>query len=87
MLDAKPQLPPSPLLLETHYSVQFLAELWKLDESTVRRWFENAPGVLKVGKAKKRKNGTREYYTLRIPASVAQREYDARSIANERRSA
>jgi hypothetical protein len=32
--------------LEPHYSVQVLAELWRLDESTIRRIFEVAPGVL-----------------------------------------
>jgi hypothetical protein len=80
-------IPDSPLPLEQHHSVQFLAEMWSLDESTVRRWFENAPGVLKIGKAKKRKNGTREYYTLRIPNSVAQREYEARVVAPEKKSA
>ncbi|MFZ0589451.1 MAG: hypothetical protein WAM39_03100 [Bryobacteraceae bacterium] len=29
--------------LEPHYSVQVLAELWRLDESTIRRIFEGAP--------------------------------------------
>lgn len=66
--------------LEPHYSVQVLAELWRLDESTIRRMFESAPGVLKLGNDR-RKKGKREYYILRIPASVAQREYQRRLIA------
>jgi hypothetical protein len=53
------------------------AELWRLDESTIRRIFEDAPGVLKVGN-ERRRSGKREYFTLRIPASVAEREYQRR---------
>jgi hypothetical protein len=66
--------------LEPHYSVQVLAELWRLDESTVRRIFEAAPGVLRLGNDKRR-GGKREYFTLRIPASVAEREYQRRIVA------
>ncbi len=63
-----------PSSLEPHYSVQMLAELWRLDEATVRRIFESAPGVLRLGEAKcgSQKRG---YFTLRIPASVAEREH------------
>src|SRR5690242_19238730 len=35
--------------LEPHFSVQVLAEMWRLDESTIRRIFEDAPGVLRLG--------------------------------------
>jgi hypothetical protein len=66
--------------LEPHYSVQVLAELWRLDESTIRRIFEAAPGVLRLGNDKRR-SGKREYFTLRIPASVAEREYQRRVVA------
>ena len=66
--------------LEPHYSVQVLAELWRLDESTIRRIFEAAPGVLRLGNDKRR-TGKREYFTLRIPASVAEREYQRRIVA------
>jgi hypothetical protein len=66
--------------LEPHYSVQVLAELWRLDESTIRRIFEVAPGVLRLGDDKPR-SGKREYFTLRIPASVAEREYKRRIVA------
>ena len=53
---------------------QMLAELWRLDNATVRRIFETAPGVLRLGDDK-RGNGKRGYFTLRIPASVAEREH------------
>ena len=72
--------------LEPHYSVQVLAELWRLDESTIRRIFEDVPGVLKLGN-EKRRSGKREYYTLRIPASVAAREYERRLIAANKKGA
>ena len=71
-------LPDSPVILEPHHSVQFYAELWSLDETTVRRMFENEPDVLRITKGKKRKNGIREYVTLRIPYSVAERVYRRR---------
>jgi hypothetical protein len=67
--------------LEPHYSVQVLAELWRLDESTIRRIFEAAPGVLRLGNDERR-SGKREYITLRIPASVAEREYQRRIVAS-----
>lgn len=70
----------SPSSLEPHYSVQVLAELWRLDESTIRRIFESAPGVLRLGN-ERRRSGKREYFTLRIPASVAEREYQRRIVA------
>jgi hypothetical protein len=68
---------PSASSFEPHYSVQVLAELWRLDESTVRRIFENVPGVLKLANDRSR-NGKGVYCTLRIPASVAEREYQRR---------
>ena len=72
--------PTSPSSLEPHYSVQVLAELWRLDESTIRRMFESTPGVLKLGN-ESRRSGKREYFTLRIPASVAEREYQRRIVS------
>jgi hypothetical protein len=74
-----PNLPPSSL--EPHYSVQVLAELWRLDESTIRHIFETAPGVFRLGNDKPR-SGKRDYFTLRIPASVAEREYQRRIVAS-----
>lgn len=34
---------------EKHYSVSGLASSWQLSENTIRRMFENEPGVLKWG--------------------------------------
>lgn len=63
---------------DPHYTPQELAALWKLDESTVRRLFADEPGVFRVGKLGRR-DGKREYFTLRIPASVATRVYCQRT--------
>jgi hypothetical protein len=60
--------------------VQVLAELWRLDESTIRRIFDAAPGVLRLG-SDTRRSGKRDYFTLRIPVSVAEREYQRRVVA------
>jgi hypothetical protein len=73
-------LPSLPASLEPHFSVQVLAELWRLDESTIRRIFEAAPGVLRLG-SDTRRSGKRDYFTLRIPVSVAEREYQRRVVA------
>jgi hypothetical protein len=56
---------------ERHYSVLELAELWNLSENTIRRMFENEPGVLKWGSREGRFK--RRYTTLRIPETVALR--------------
>jgi hypothetical protein len=55
-----------------------LAGLWKFDQTTIRRMFHDEPGVMKVGKANRR-DGKRDYMTLRIPESVALRVYAERS--------
>lgn len=59
---------------EPHYTPKQLADLWRLDESTIRRLFHDEPGVLKYGNSYLR-SGRREYVTLRIPESVARRVY------------
>ena len=63
---------------ERHYTPHELAELWKLDESTVRRMFMDETGVLIYGK-EKRRDGRRDYVTLRIPESVAKKVYEQRT--------
>jgi len=62
----------APAFDEPHYSVADLGTLWGLDQSTIRRMFQDQPGVLKIGKAGRR-DGKRDYMTLRIPRSVARR--------------
>jgi hypothetical protein len=63
---------------EHHYTPHDLAELWKFDESTIRRMFIDEPGVLIYGK-ERRRDGRRDYVTLRIPESVARRVYERRT--------
>jgi hypothetical protein len=65
-------------VFEEHYTAQELAQIWKLDETTIRRIFQDEPGVLKIGKLGRR-DGRRDYITLRIPASVAIRVYQRRA--------
>jgi hypothetical protein len=61
---------------ERHYTPRDLAEIWRLDESTIRRMFQDEPGVLRIGATGRRNK--RDYVTLRIPASTAARFYQAR---------
>ena len=59
---------------ELHFTIRELSELWRFDVATVRRWFHDEPGVLVHGKTGRR-DGQRDYLSMRIPASVAQRVY------------
>jgi hypothetical protein len=61
---------------ERHYTSQEVGELWHLDASTIRRIFQDEPGVLKIGQIGRRSK--RDYVTLRIPASTVERVYRAR---------
>jgi len=65
-------------VFERHFTPKQLGELWGLDESTVRRIFQDEPGVLKIGKSGRR-DGKRDYMSLRIPESVAVRVHKERS--------
>jgi hypothetical protein len=58
---------------ERHYTVAEVAALWNLSVDAVRKLFRNEPGVLVLGRNKRR--GTRGYMTLRIPQSVLERVY------------
>ena len=68
---------PEPITVDPHYSPQFYAELWGMSPSTVVRWFQDTEGVLKL--AKPSKNGRRIRVELRIPFSLAMREYRQRT--------
>jgi hypothetical protein len=57
--------------IEPHYSAAMVAELWHLDVETVRRLFQNEPGVVVLQSPAKK--GKRGYKTLRIPQSVLER--------------
>jgi hypothetical protein len=61
---------------ERHFTPKELADLWRLDESTIRRIFQDVPGVMKIGSIGRRNK--RDYVTLRIPASAADRFYRER---------
>ena len=50
------------------YTPRELADLWRLSEQSIRRMFQDRPGVLKIGSGNPR--GKRGYVTLRIPAGV-----------------
>jgi hypothetical protein len=62
---------------EQHFTPRELAQSWGLSDDTIRRWFEDEPGVLKGGVDGRR--GRRRKMFLRIPASVAQRVYRERT--------
>lgn len=54
-----------------------LAELWKLSENSIRRLFQDEPGVFKLGESNPR--GRRGYVTLRVPTVVVERVFRERS--------
>lgn len=62
---------------EQHLTPRELAQGWGLSDDTIRRWFEDEPGVLKGGVDGSR--GRRRKIFLRIPVSVAQRVYRERT--------
>jgi hypothetical protein len=68
---------PEPVAIDPHYSPQFYAELWGMSASTVVRWFQDTDGVLKLSTPSK--NGKRTRVELRIPFSLAMREYRRRT--------
>jgi hypothetical protein len=63
---------------ERHFTPMELADIWQLDKTTIRRMFQDLPGVLKIGKSNRR-DGKRDYVTLRIPEAVALRVYQERT--------
>jgi hypothetical protein len=63
---------------EEHFEPAELGLLWKLDATTIRRIFQDEPGVLRIGKSNRR-DGKRDYITLRIPKSVAERVWREKS--------
>lgn len=60
--------------IEELYTPQDLAKLWKLHPTTIQRMFVDEPGVLVYGK-EGRRDGKRQYITIRIPISVANSVY------------
>jgi hypothetical protein len=58
--------------LEKHYSPQEVAKFWGLSPDTIRKLFQDEPGVLKVGEPSRRleQKLKRSYITLRIPEAL-----------------
>jgi hypothetical protein len=52
-----------------HYSPEEVAEMWNLSCETVRRLFQDVPGVLVIGSSISQR-GKRRYRTMRIPESA-----------------
>lgn len=65
--------PQPPAELERHYSVAEVAEAWNLSPDTIRRRFENLPGVIRIGHAATKNK--KKYVTLRIPSRVLSAEH------------
>ena len=61
----------TPTPAERHYAAAQVAELWQFNVETIRRLFQDEPGVV-VLQAPVRK-GRRPYKTIRIPQSVLER--------------
>lgn len=57
---------------ERHYTVNELAELWRLSGEFVRQLVQHEPGVTEWVRSRP---GRRRYRVLRIPHTVAQRVY------------
>lgn len=66
-----------PITIDPHFSPGFYAELWGVSESTVVRWFQDLPGVLKLSKPSRK--GRRSRVELRIPFSLAMEVYRERT--------
>lgn len=60
-------------------TVDELAKQLKMHRSTVTRLFIDEPGVIRYGHSRLR--GKKQYYTLRIPASVVQRVIGRMKVA------
>ena len=60
-------------VLERHFSVEELAESWRVSDDFVRRLFQNEPGVVVFMNVRP---GRRVYRTIRIPESVALRVHE-----------
>jgi hypothetical protein len=61
----------APTPAERHYAPSEVAELWQLDVETIRRIFQDEPGVIVLKSPVKK--GRRPYKTIRIPHSVLER--------------
>jgi hypothetical protein len=65
---------------EIVYTANELARARKLHPSTVRKIFVREPGVIRLGHP--RSSGRRQRFTLRIPASVAERVFGLMTVSD-----
>jgi len=63
------------MLNEHHYHVGELAGIWGFSAATIRRLFRNESGVLRL-EGQGVLSGKRQFVTLRIPESVAERVHE-----------
>jgi hypothetical protein len=70
-------VPASDLFFGEVFTPAEIAKALKLSTNTVRRLFQDEPGVIKIGEANPREK--RGYQTLRIPRQVAERVLRERS--------
>jgi hypothetical protein len=64
-------------MMQRHYQPKELAALWGFSVDTIRKWFEDEPGVLTEDRPEKMHK--RGYRSIRIPESVAMRVYERRT--------
>ena len=63
------------------YTPAELAKLKKLHPVTIREMFRDEPGVIRLGRPASPGGRRRSYYTLRIPASVAERVFGRMTVS------
>jgi hypothetical protein len=67
------------LLKEPVFTSEELAELKRVHLTTIIKWFMDEPGVMRIGKGALGEK--RQYFSLRIPASVAQRVFQRMTVS------
>lgn len=75
--DVQAPAPVAVLAIERHFSVQEVAELWGISDESVRRMFEDQPGVLKLSIPRLVQNRKHKpHVRLSIPLSVLTRLHE-----------
>ena len=74
----------TPPLVERHFTVSELAELWQISQDSATRLFEGEPGVFDP-QPTPRSRRRRRKRNLRIPESVAARVYRRMTVPEGRR--
>jgi hypothetical protein len=66
-------------IVELKFTVEELAAQHKVHRSTIQKLFVDEPGVIRFGHGGSRKK--RQYFTLRIPVSVAVRVFNRMTVS------